>query len=592
MTDVVVLVDPAAAAAEVVAELLGCRVDPASRVLQPPDHLLGARFLLDTRSPQWWHEQGIAEDAVLLCRHVPELVEQLAADLVATWVVWCESAEQRAQCQDGGQVGVLAADAGGLVSEIVALVLEPRGTFRRRPPRAEWGPFARRVAPPPASAPLPAPLPPPVVAPDDEGAAGGPTPVAPPPPPVASAGGGPDSAGGDGSVGGGAVSGEPPPAVIRWPDLSASRGLAGDAGRPLWTPGLWPSAAPRAVARPAQGGGPAGPPPSPLLTLSRSLGGTDVGAKVTRGGLTPRSEREGAPTVRSPGPLSWVRSVVTRDSGLGVRLADVGGRLERRHSLTLGLATTKGGVQKTSHTAGEGLVGDMALGPRGGAVAVVEANPDNADLALDFAVPSQAPTVRELVACLESGGEPPRPHVVAGTRLEVWPERRQSAGHSHAQVARLHAYLRATYSLVIVDFSNCLPDRAGGAAPELLHAWAPWVDVWVVPMDCSQKALVAAAESIDALTACVRAGAAGRTPGFVVPLLFNDPGARRDRRHRSLVAEFRSRGIAVVEIPYVPAVGRAAMNGRRATEVHRGLTRAWVALLEEVVAAAEEVIAS
>ena len=187
---------------------------------------------------------------------------------------------------------------------------------------------------------------------------------------------------------------------------------------------------------------------------------------------------------------------------------------------------------------------------------------------------------------IESGREVPRPHVVAGTRLEVWPEARQSAGHGSTQIARLHAHLAATYPLVIADFNNCLPDAGGGPAPELLHAWARWVDVWVVPADCSQKALVAAAESIEALTACTRAGAS--TPAFVLPLLVNDPGARRDRRHRELVDEFRSRGIAVVEVPHVPRVGRAAMNRWRLTEVHAGLTRAWVTLLEEAVAAAEE----
>src|ERR1019366_5937226 len=139
-------------------------------------------------------------------------------------------------------------------------------------------------------------------------------------------------------------------------------------------------------------------------------------------------------------------------------------------------------------------------------------------------------------------------HVVEGTRIEVWPGPRQSSGHGHAQISRLHAYLRAQYSLVIADFSNCLPDTVGGAASELLHAWAPWVDVWVVPMDCSQKALIAAGESIEALTACTSGTAAAQEPGFLVPLLLNDPGARRDRRHRGLVDEFRSRGIAVVGI--------------------------------------------
>ena len=322
--------------------------------------------------------------------------------------------------------------------------------------------------------------------------------------------------------------------------------------------------------------------PPPLAVLSRTT------SQVRRAGASP--EAGAIRDAPAGGFLAWVGSALRRDGpAVGERLGEVGARLEARHSVTVGMATSKGGVLKTTHTAGLGLVGDMALAPRGGAVAVVEANPDNADLAIDLALPATAPTVRELVACLESGRETPRAHVVAGTRLEVWPETRQSAGHGSAQIARLHDHLAATYTLVIADFNNCLPDVAGGPAPELLHAWARWVDVWVVPADCSQKALVAAAESIDALTACTRGSA--RSAAFVLPLLVNDPGARRDRRHRDLVDDFRRRGVAVVEVPHVPRIGRAAMNQWRLTEVHKGLTRAWVELLEEAVAAAGERLA-
>ena len=542
MTDVVVLVDPAADAAAVARELTASCVDVRSRVLLAPEHLLGVAFLSDAGSARWWEGVGVAIDSVVVCRHRPELVSELAADMVATWVLWCGDQRELDECTARGQVGVLAADAGDLAAEVVARVLEPRGGFRRRPAPAGWGPFARRG---PADT-------------GDEPEDASPPP--PPPPPEGLAGG---EGSYQGSPSGPTQAAEAPP--MRWPELS--QGGAGP--RPLW-------------ARTTPAPRPFLPASPPLTVLSREQRGDERGAPALPV-PPPREAPEG-------GAFAWVGWLLRRDGGgIGERLGAVGSRIEARHSLTLGMATSKGGVLKTTHTAGVGLVGEMALAPRGAAVALVEANPDNADLALDLGVPEGAPTVRELIACLEMGRPAPRAHVVAGTRLEVWPEARQSAGHGAAQIARLHHHLSAACSLVVVDFNNCLPDVAGGPAPELLHAWAPWVDVWIVPADCSQKALVAAGESIEALGASVRGGM--RTAAFVVPLLVNDPGARRDPRHRELLEEFRTRGVAVVDVPHVPRVGRAAINQWRLTEVHRGLTRAWVALLEEAVSAAEERLA-
>lgn len=560
MTDVVVLVDPAADAVVVASELEARRTDTGSRVVQAPDRFLGARFVLDPAAQAWWESQGVADDVVVVCRQVPELVSQLTPDMAAVWILWCADQSEADHCAEQGHVGLLAADASGLAAQVVSRVLEPRGTFHCPPPRAAWGPFARRPADD-ASPSQPAPT------------ARGPVAAAEllPPQPPAWAGDPPDEYGAPP-----ASSDSAPPPLIRWPELSTA--AAGP--RPLWagpTPPSWPE-----PQIPNGDGAARAPVPPPLAVLSQA---TSAGRRAVAG--ADRRDNGAAPAA---GFLTWVVSALRRDgAGVGDRLGELGTRLEARHSVIIGMATSKGGVLKTTHTAGLGLVGDTALAPRGGAVAVVEANPDNADLAIDLAIPTTAPTVRELIACLESGRETPRAHVVARTRLEVWPEARQSAGHGSAQIARLHDYLAATYSLVIADFNNCLPDLAGGPAPELLHAWARWIDVWVVPADCSQKALVAAAESIDALTACTRGSA--RSAAFVLPLLVNDPGARHDRRHRDLVDDFRRRGVAVVEVPHVPRVGRAAMNQWRLTDVHKGLTRAWVALLEEAVAAAEERLA-
>lgn len=559
MTDVVVLVDPASDAAVIARELEARRTDSSSRVLQAPDRFLGARFLTDPAAQTWWETQRLADDVVLVCRQVPELVSQLTPDMLAVWILWSGDEREAADIADHGHLGLLAEDASGLAAQVVTRVLEPLGTFRCLPPKAAWGPFARRPARD-AGPSQPAPA--------DDGPAAADEP--PPPRPPEWGGAGLDEFGASPSG-----STEVPPPPIRWPELSTA--AAGPS--PLWArPPLVPPELPlpngEAAAR--------APVPPPLAVLSRT---TSPGRRAVS-----RHERSDNGDASLPGFLAWVASALRRDRpAVGDRLGELGARLEARHSVIIGMATSKGGVLKTTHTAGLGLVADTALAPRGGAVAVVEANPDNADLAIDLAVPATAPTVRELIACLESGRETPRAHVVAGTRLEVWPEARQSAGHASAQIARLHDYFAATYSLVIADFNNCLPDAAGGPAPELLHAWARWVDVWVVPADCSQKALVAAAESIDALTACT--SDSGRTAAFVLPLLVNDPGARRDPRHRALVDDFRSRGVAVVEVPHVPRVGRAAMNQWRLTEVHRGLTGAWVDLLEEAAAAVEERLA-
>lgn len=560
MSDVVVLLEPAELADAVVTELLRCKIDPTSRVLRAPAHLLGSGLLLDPGGASWWADEDIAGDAVVVCPYSDDVIVQLWPDLTATWVLWCDGEGQLAECERRGHIGVFVDSWEEVVAELIAHVLEPRGGFLQVSQRVGWGPFARRaessshqpappVAPPPgvphtpAAANGAAPQPPPLPR-QTTPAANAPLVAAPPVPPA------PD---------------------FPWPELSSAA-----APPPLW-------ARPAPTPHPSQQHG--SPPQPPLAALSAAPA---INARTPTPPPTPTAPHT---AFRRSGALARARTALVRDHRLSERLAVLGTRLESRHCLTLGMATSKGGVLKTTHTAGVGLVGDMALAPRGASVAVVEANPDNADLAVDFAVPPSAATVRELVAALESGNQPPRPHTVANTRLEVWPESRQSAGHSHAQIAPLHDFLRTTYTLVIADFNNCLPDRAGGAAPELLDAWAPHVDVWVVPMDCSQKAVIAAAESIDALSATVKAATGGRTPGFVVPLLVNDSGARRDARHRELLQEFRGRGIAVVDVPHVPRVGRAALHRWRLTDLHRGLTAAWVRVLEEAVSAADEVLA-
>jgi hypothetical protein len=584
VTDVVVLVDPPGVAAEVSGELLRSRVDASSRVLQAPDQLLGAGIVTDPGAPVWWESQQVAADPVVVCRFHDLVARQLESGLAATWVVWCAGVEEQVACEERGQIGVIAEGSEELADWVVSRVLAPRGGFRLRERRAEWGPFARRGAGPEAP---PAPATPCSAAP----------PVTPPPPLSTSA---PASA--DAEVG-------PPPAVIgraratspptdegggedsgtarrmRWPDLCS----VAQASQPAWSPALLsvpPLGRPGEQLGSAQLSTASVPPPLSALSrgaLTRGPRGTDGVGPEAHPGAAGGPGRAGPPHLAaleersSSGVISWVRSAVRREAALGDRLGTIGGRLERRHSTTLGMVSSKGGVGKTTTTAGVGLVAEMALAGRGAAVALVEGNPDNADLAIELAVPREAPTVRELIAALEGGQQAPRPHTVAGTRLEVWPEARQSAGHGQGQIARLGQHLRATCTVMVVDFNNCLPDRGGGPAPELLHGW-------------SEKALVAAAESIDALVDCVRATSGGRTPGFVAPLLINDPGARRDRKHRGLIQEFQRRGVAVVEVPWAPQLGRAALDGRRITDVHRGVTRAWVDVLAEAVTAAEEVI--
>ena len=135
-------------------------------MLQPPDDLLGAGIVTHSHGPVWWREQGVDDTAVVVCRHSPALLEQLGADLMVTWVVWCEDPEQAAACRAVHVTGIVAANPEEFAAELVTSVLEPAGGFRPRPLRMEWGPFARRASvpappssPPPSSA-SPRPRPP------------------------------------------------------------------------------------------------------------------------------------------------------------------------------------------------------------------------------------------------------------------------------------------------------------------------------------------------------------------------------------------------------------------------------------------------
>jgi len=141
----------------------------------------------------------------------------------------------------------------------------------------------------------------------------------------------------------------------------------------------------------------------------------------------------------------------------------------------------------------------------------------------------------------------------------------------------------------VVDWPNALMDAIdGGKATEVPQVWTPHVDVFVVPIDVTQKSILAAGETIDAIQTAVECQTPDRGARFVVPLLLNAKEALDDELFQGLMDEMRGRGIPVVEIPYVPALNLAALRRQNLTTVDRRLTRAWWRLLDDVVRVRED----
>jgi MinD-like ATPase involved in chromosome partitioning or flagellar assembly len=284
---------------------------------------------------------------------------------------------------------------------------------------------------------------------------------------------------------------------------------------------------------------------------------------------TPRKDRNVAGRLRwrVSLPRPWRRDAVASDAELAALL------LNRAPRIVV-VGSRKGGVGKTSHAAGMAISGGAVLDSVGHIAAIVDANVANPDAWGQLNLPEHAATVRDVVASLATGVQPPSPIHSVTPALACYPERRDGTEYSHTDIHRLATHLRARYSLVVVDMSNRLPDPTSGPEAAVAAFWLEEADALVLPTAMSRQDFNGVLDYLD-----VR----GRPP-TVVPCITS--GARRNRRHpvtREYLEVIASRVDRVLEIPdEADSVRLAGMDGVPVQAVSTKMRIAYRALTEAV----------
>jgi hypothetical protein len=190
-------------------------------------------------------------------------------------------------------------------------------------------------------------------------------------------------------------------------------------------------------------------------------------------------------------------------------------------------------------------------------------------------------TVREIVARLTRGEEPPSPAYAETPALAVYPESREAGdGYAPAQVQRLATYLKSRHAAVVVDLPNRLPAFSSPEAA-LAAAWIAEAGVVVLPTTADPAALLGVTEYLAAETL-------KRKP-VVVPYIV--PRLREIRRAPEvliLLERIEASGASVVEVPDDDRATLAPIRRTAITEVGLSLRQAYVALAARVVEAATE----
>jgi MinD-like ATPase involved in chromosome partitioning or flagellar assembly len=263
----------------------------------------------------------------------------------------------------------------------------------------------------------------------------------------------------------------------------------------------------------------------------------------------------------------WGRRARTSDAELAALLLHGAPRI-------VVVGSRKGGVGKTSHAAGLAITGGTVLDSVGHSVAIVDANVANPDAWGQLNLPEHAATVRDVVAALARGVQPPAPIHAVTPALACYPERRDGSEYTHTDIHRLAAHLRARYSLVIVDMSNRLPDPTSGPEAAVAAFWLEEADALVLPTAMSRQDFNGVLDYLE-----VR----GRPP-TVVPCITS--GARRNRRHpvtREYLEVIASRVERILEIPdEADSVRLAGMDGVPVQAVSAKLRVAYRSLTEAV----------
>lgn len=299
---------------------------------------------------------------------------------------------------------------------------------------------------------------------------------------------------------------------------------------------------------------------SPLWSLSHS--GPQTGSTAATD-LTAASRLRRRLALARP----WARDPRASDAELAALL------LNRAPRIVV-VGSRKGGVGKTSHAAGMAISGGAVLDSVGHMAAIVDANVANPDAWGHLNLPEHAATVRDVVASLAKGAQPPSPIHAVTPALACFPERRDGTEYSHTDIRRLAAHLRARYTLVIVDMSNRLPDPTAGPEAAVAAFWLEEADALVLPTAMSRQDFNGVLDYLDVRD----------RPPTVVPCITSS--ARRNRRHpvtREYLEVIASRVDRVLEVPdEADSVRLAGMEGVPVQTVSPRMRIAYRALTEAV----------
>jgi len=274
---------------------------------------------------------------------------------------------------------------------------------------------------------------------------------------------------------------------------------------------------------------------------------------------------------------------------LGLLFAGAGTFPRRRPLLALGQAvlarkpllaavvSRKGGVGKTASAAAVAAIFGESLDGFGHSAALVDANIGNPDAWGRLDVQGHPTTVREIVAGLMNGREPPSPAWSKTPALAVYPESREAGdGYTPAQVQRLVGHLQARHAAIVVDLPNRLPSLGSGEAA-LAAAWIAEAAVVIIPTTADPTALTGVVEYLEVESV--------RAKPVVVPYIV--PRLREIRNARvvhELVHRIRQRA-AVVNIPDDDRATLSLIRKQAITEIGRELRHAYVELATRVVQA-------
>lgn len=548
----------------------------------PPAAIRGAGFLSNPEAPAWWREHELDGcEAVVVIAHTPRLPSALRG-VSTPWIVWCDGDDVASLYAQEERVSAVVADDAEVFTGTVIARLNALGwNFGERP---AWGPFSRgetRAASSPAGF-VPA------------------QPSSIPPVDVVSATV-PENAGDDEGRTETPWRGQGP----SLPELTAPQADAQvTPSEPLpsysdpWSGQSSPSQLPEPVAAAA---------PLPPLEWS-----PDPGALVPFNGsiLSPAGDDAdpsglvdlsvvgaGGRRDDSVARRRWkVPRFIADLLGVGedstpVDVAAIGHALIAFHDTVVIVGSRKGGVGKTTISLAMGFLAARAVEAFNHEVLVVDANLTNADIAVKLRLQEGSPTVRDYVTALSANATRPEPVTVAGSKMRVLGENRETERYSGLEIESMVVDFRQCYTLTIGDMANAAPgleDKSEAA----MEGWMPHADVVIIPIDTSTASLEGAGDMMAAINDLRQRRGRDDIPGVVVAFLRPDDVDPRKVAPElaAILDDLTEVGAQVVDIPSTSRMAMVDWNPDQVPLVDADpkVTRAYWRLLAAVIAARGE----